>query len=70
MDFDSDDESWMVIKNLIHDWGVSHTSLEEVFMKVIHSSNKQNLEDIEQVSKKIEFADARARELRDINDVR
>ena len=55
MDFDSDDESWMVIKNLIHDWGVSHTSLEEVFMKVIHSSNKHNLENIEQISKKIEF---------------
>ncbi len=44
MDFGSeDDNEWMRIKELITNWGISHTTLEEVFMKVIRNE-EQNME--------------------------
>ena len=35
MDFEPEDEDWKSIKDLIINWGISHTTLEEVFMKVL-----------------------------------
>ena len=43
MDFDSKDEDWMNIKSMINNWGISHTSLEEVFMKVISEGKKKKI---------------------------
>ncbi len=34
MENQSEDPEWLAIKELIKDWGISHTTLEEVFMKV------------------------------------
>ena len=47
MDFEPEDKDWEAIKDLITDWGISHTTLEEVFMKVIRLKEDED-EDLEE----------------------
>ena len=48
MDFDhAVDSDWCDIKELIEQWGISHTTLEEVFMKVIKAEEMKSEEDRE-----------------------
>jgi len=48
------DEASARLKELIHDWGLSNTTLEEVFMKVNNIVNMGNINSVNKVTAKKE----------------